>query len=109
MRPMTRWGNMPPPIAKVHRLFLSQFVAEAGDAIAGGEYVQVFECTNPDEVTGLCKLHPVFGDALSPDFLLQCLLDRKAHRWYVVGLGLGQRITIGELCDRASTGAKSQG
>lgn len=97
MRPITRHGNMPPPVAKVHKLFLSQFLTEAGDAITHGEYVQVWECDDPNDVLAVCALHPLLGGAGNPDFLLQCLLDRKTSRWYVVGLGLGQRITIGDI------------
>jgi hypothetical protein len=89
---------MPVPVAQIHRQFKTEFLGQFDEEdVPTNEYAEVYSCNDPMEVIDWMHLHPLLGHSTDPDKLLHPVVDNKTKKIYIVGLALGDRITIGDI------------
>jgi hypothetical protein len=88
---------MPTPVAQAHKLFKDNFATQFVDEEGAEEYIEVWECDDALELIDWMNMHPLLGRTVDPDKLMQTLMDKKNHRMYIVGLALGDRVTVGDI------------
>ena len=96
MRPIFRWGSLPKALVRLHQMFRPRFLDPDASANEYAEHAEIWDCSNENELLDHMKTHPLMYD-VSPDFLIQMILDKSTSRWFIVGLGLHDRITIGDI------------
>jgi hypothetical protein len=97
VRPVFRYGSMPDPVVKFHKMWRKHFIEEAGEEEEQLAYAEVFECDSPDEVYEYSRMHPLLGDHSNPDVMLQMLVDKKTDRGFLVAIALADRVSIGDI------------
>ena len=89
---------MPKVISAIHKHFRSELFDpnKDFDDPRDANRAKVWECNSENELLDHIKMHPLM-EGSSPDFMVQMLMDKKHARWYVIGIGLHDRVSIGDF------------